>query len=281
MRAFGRRFLFEALFIVVVALVAGFAGLEWTAIVLVIGLAYLLVVAFELAVARTGTYPGEGALVRRAEPGDAPLDAVPEHRHVHVLATEAEPAAQPVLELQPEPMPEPELEPPPMPEPIPPVPTEPMPEPVPEPPPQPEPDTEAEPEPETEPESEPEPQPEPELEPEPEPQPEPEPEPEPPALELLPEPEAEDVPVAETADEEVGEEEKVVTLPVAQIPREWNVWELERLARESGGADVARDEERAYLLVYLREFASPEGTLPTDFDDLVRESFGDLLGARR
>ena len=60
---------------------------------------------------------------------------------------------------------------------------------------------------------------------------------------------------------------------------EWNVWELERLARSVGGGDAARDEEWAFLLVYLREFANPEGVLPADFDALVRESFPELVAA--
>jgi hypothetical protein len=62
-------------------------------------------------------------------------------------------------------------------------------------------------------------------------------------------------------------------------PREWNIWELERLVRAHSGADVVRDEERSYLLMYLREFASPEGHLPADFDGVVRETFGDELDA--
>jgi hypothetical protein len=62
-------------------------------------------------------------------------------------------------------------------------------------------------------------------------------------------------------------------------PREWNLWELERIVREQSGADVARDEERSFLLMYLREFASPDGVLPVDFDAVVRESFGDALDA--
>ena len=49
--------------------------------------------------------------------------------------------------------------------------------------------------------------------------------------------------------------------------------------REQSGADVARDEERSFLLMYLREFASPDGVLPVDFDAVVRESFGDALDA--
>jgi len=62
-------------------------------------------------------------------------------------------------------------------------------------------------------------------------------------------------------------------------PREWNLWDLERLAREQTGGDAARDEERSYLLMYLREFANADGVLPSDFDGIVRESFGDVLDA--
>ena len=40
------------------------------------------------------------------------------------------------------------------------------------------------------------------------------------------------------------------------------------------------DEERTFLLMYLREFAGPDGLLPLDFDGLVRDSFGELVGAR-
>jgi hypothetical protein len=56
--------------------------------------------------------------------------------------------------------------------------------------------------------------------------------------------------------------------------RQWNVWELDRAARESGRTS----EERDFLLLYLRDYAGPDGLLPLDFDALVRESFGDLLG---
>ncbi|HVM16357.1 MAG TPA: hypothetical protein VM290_02090, partial [Gaiellaceae bacterium] len=88
--------------------------------------------------------------------------------------------------------------------------------------------------------------------PEPEPEPQREPEPAPQVVELFP-----------------------------GAPREWNLWELERLARDRAGQDPVADEERSYLLMYLREFASPDGLLPPDFDALVRESFGDLLTAGR
>ena len=61
-------------------------------------------------------------------------------------------------------------------------------------------------------------------------------------------------------------------------PREWNLWELERKAREQPG-DPIRDEEWGALFLHLREFASPEGVLPEQFDELVRESFAELIQA--
>ena len=73
----------------------------------------------------------------------------------------------------------------------------------------------------------------------------------------------------------------VVDLPVRGGPHEWNLWDLERLARERHGEDPYRDEEWSALFVYLREYASPDGMLPADFDDLVRSSFGELLTAGR
>jgi hypothetical protein len=64
-------------------------------------------------------------------------------------------------------------------------------------------------------------------------------------------------------------------------PREWNVFDLERLAREGAGVDAGRDEEREFLLLYLRDFAGPDGRLPANFDGLVRDSFGELLAGSR
>jgi len=96
-----------------------------------------------------------------------------------------------------------------------------------------------------------------------------------------PEPEVEQVaepePVA-AEPEPVAEPSPVVAFVRAnEGPREWNLWELERAARDHATDDVARNEERAYLLMYLREFAGPDGVLPTDFDGLVRDAFGDML----
>jgi hypothetical protein len=252
-RTFGPRFLVEALFLLVVASITVIAGVPWKAIPLVMLLAYLLVVVFEIAASREGAFPGQDLFRGRAvePPVVEPVPPMPEPQHVHVIPRETEPTAQPVLARRLEPEPEPELEPPPAPEPIPPV-LEPL---------------LAEPTPEPE---------RPAFEPEPKPEPEPVPVPQ---LEVVPpppapEPEPEPEPV-------VVERERVVQLPVTSGPREWNLWELERLVRAHSGDDVLLDEERSFLLVYLRDFATPEGTLPVDFDGLVRESFGEFIAASR
>jgi len=216
---FGPRFVVEAIFLVAVALVAGLAALPWTAILLIMLLAWGFVAVVEWAISRAASAqaePAEGApaVVREPEP------VVP---HVRVIPTEPEPTAQPVLEAPP--APEPQL-------------------------------------------------PEPEPEPKPEPEPVPEPEPERAPLVAVRQPEPEPVPEPVAA-------ERVVALPLPATPREWNVWELERLVRQHSGADEIVDEERTFLLVYLRDFATPAGTLSVDFDDLVRESFGTLLTAER
>ena len=121
--------------------------------------------------------------------------------------------------------------------------------------------------------------------PEPEPEPIPEPRrPEPPSVvhraEPLPVPTPEPPRIAAApppAEPEPEPEPVVAYLPTSSTPREWNLWELERLIRDHAGDDVAQNEERTYLLMYLREFAGPDGTLPEDFDGLVRDAFGDLL----
>ncbi|MBA3384072.1 MAG: hypothetical protein H0T20_05395, partial [Actinobacteria bacterium] len=130
---------------------AGFAGLEWTAIVLVMVLAYLLVIVFDVAVSRTGAWPGQGAVRRRTRgraeetPAAPPAPTELEPRHVRVVPREPDPAAQPVLERVPEPIPGPELEPAPAPEPLTPAAELELEEPLPGPGPEPEPEPEPEP----------------------------------------------------------------------------------------------------------------------------------------
>ncbi len=60
-------------------------------------------------------------------------------------------------------------------------------------------------------------------------------------------------------------------------PREWNIWELERAVREYAGGDPARRREWTVTLVHLRQYANRRGTLPIEFDPLVRETFSDLI----
>ncbi|HEX5245598.1 MAG TPA: hypothetical protein VFW41_00570 [Gaiellaceae bacterium] len=119
-------------------------------------------------------------------------------------------------------------------------------------------------------------------------EPEPEPQPVPVAVEAAPEPEPRRLtPVPTPAPEPVRapaiEPEPEPELPPAAAviriggPRQWNVWDLERVAREHSGGDPVADEERTFLLMYLRDFAGADGLLPADFDDLVRQSFGGLV----
>lgn len=66
--------------------------------------------------------------------------------------------------------------------------------------------------------------------------------------------------------------------PPVPPPREWNLWDLERRAREQAG-NAPRDEEWSALFTHLRVFANADGVLPKEFDELVRESFGELIEA--
>jgi hypothetical protein len=65
--------------------------------------------------------------------------------------------------------------------------------------------------------------------------------------------------------------------PRATEPRQWNLWDLERIAREEVREHPERREEWSYLFLHLREFAHADGSLPTEFDGLVRESFAGML----
>jgi len=127
------------------------------------------------------------------------------------------------------------------------------------------------------------PEPEPEGEPEPEPEGEPEPEPVPeakPVLTVAPPPPPRPPPEPEP---ETSVEPEVVVPLVRRdsTPREWNVWDLERIASEEEDQSPARDEERAVLLMSLRQFANASGDLPVDFDPLIREAFGTALDELR
>ena len=63
--------------------------------------------------------------------------------------------------------------------------------------------------------------------------------------------------------------------------QEWNLWDLERIVRENTRRDPERRAEFSALFLHLRQFATADGTLPREFDPLVRESFGGLLERTR
>jgi hypothetical protein len=167
----------------------------------------------------------------------------------------------------------------------------------PEPPPQPESSPEPEPEPERAPEPPPRPEPEPERVPPPASEPPPEPvvaapvQEEPPPTRAEPRrsrrlrlrsvpsqrPESPPQPQAEPAAAEPAAASVVEFRPRTSEPRQWNLWDLERIAREELREHPERRDEWSYLFLHLREFAHADGSLPTEFDGLVRESFAGML----
>ena len=80
-------------------------------------------------------------------------------------------------------------------------------------------------------------------------------------------------PAPEAEPEAEPERDVTPRSPHDESSRAWNLWDLERLAETMNGGD-ARAEERALLLLHLRDFADPAGNLPPEFDPLVREVFG-------
>jgi hypothetical protein len=243
-RVFGPRTVVEAAFLVAVPVVAAALGSGMWTIIAASAVAYLLIFVLEATLWREGR-PTPAALSRLRLPS----------RNVVVKRAEPEPAVPPPAEAV-----ETVVH-----RPAPPEPPAPEPEPVPVPaasssehvrvlrr------------------------DPEPVREPEPEPEPAPEPVAERPALAAVPEL----VPVPEPEPAPAPAPSTVVPIGVGAGPRQWNLWDLERLTREHSGPDPLQDEERQYLLMYLREFADANGLLPIDFDALVRDSFGELVGAR-
>jgi len=68
--------------------------------------------------------------------------------------------------------------------------------------------------------------------------------------------------------------------PLAGLPsrRGWNLRALERLVQEQGPADPQASEAWSAYLFFLREHADHEGVLPTSFDPLIADVFGNLPG---
>ena len=189
-------------------------------------------------------------------PPPVPVGALPPPREPEPVEAEpvVEPEPEPVVEALPPPVVVPPAAAPEPPPAIEPPAPEPIPEPVAAPPPPPAP-----------PAPEPAPPPaRPPLRPVPPPPPEPAP---PPPLQPAAEP------VRPAASSDVVDLRMRATIQ----PRRWNLWDLERRARDEVPRDPIRYEEWSYLFVHLRQFATPDGSLPTEFDGLVRESFGELL----
>jgi hypothetical protein len=272
-----RRSIFRLLalagFLLTVALALWLAELRPLFVVIVMALALLLAWAVEWLSWRQELVPVVQAAEEGPEEGDVLSDVVDEPLEPEPVVAEevfepAEAVAPPVEPPAPEPEPEPEPEPVPAAEEPPaaaPEPPEPPPAVAPvEPAPAPPPPVRAVPGPPRE-----EPAPRPPLRPVPPP---PEPAAPPAAPPAPPPPVREPAPAAAARSDVID----MRTRATAQ-PRRWNLWDLETRAREHAQVDPNRAEEWSYLFVHLRQFATPDGSLPMEFDGLIRESFGDLL----
>ncbi|MCW2977186.1 MAG: hypothetical protein JWM06_2467 [Actinomycetia bacterium] len=257
-RVFGPRTVVEAAFLVAVPVAAAALGAGMWTIIAASAVAYLLIFVLEATLWREGaSMPGRPRLRMPSRPVTPKRPAAPPAPEIESVVVRPRVDAN----VAPEAVPSPE----------PPVPPEPVAAPVPAPAPEPVPQpslAEVTP---------------PEhvrvLRAEPAQTPPPEPAPEPVAerapLAAVPEPV-----LAAVAPEPVAAPSTVVPIGYGAGPRQWNLWDLERLTREHVGGDVAQDEERQFLLMYLREFADTQGLLPVDFDSLVRDSFGELVESR-
>ncbi|MGD0167220.1 MAG: hypothetical protein ABSC51_08025 [Gaiellaceae bacterium] len=68
---------------------------------------------------------------------------------------------------------------------------------------------------------------------------------------------------------------RLVSFPRAA--RGWDIWELGDLVDETPRQDPMREEERRQILYYLREYSTMGGRIPPEFEDLIYETFGDLM----
>ncbi|MDX6467780.1 MAG: hypothetical protein QOI27_2820 [Gaiellaceae bacterium] len=57
----------------------------------------------------------------------------------------------------------------------------------------------------------------------------------------------------------------------------WNLLALERLVNDRGDEFPDRRDEWSSYLYFLREYAAPDGTVPSSFDGLIQETFSELV----
>jgi putative inorganic carbon (HCO3(-)) transporter len=68
--------------------------------------------------------------------------------------------------------------------------------------------------------------------------------------------------------------------PVPAGPGIWTLPDLERAVAALREQDPERAEELGYYVVYLREYARADGSLPASFDAMIDDVLGDLIAAR-
>jgi capsular polysaccharide biosynthesis protein len=104
------------------------------------------------------------------------------------------------------------------------------------------------------------------------------------ALERKPEPERERAqaprhPVAELVATRTAPPGPAPAAPAAGEDQTgaWNLMVLERLVNDRGEEFPDRRDEWTSYLYFLREYAAPDGTVPSSFDGLIQETFSELV----
>jgi hypothetical protein len=93
-------------------------------------------------------------------------------------------------------------------------------------------------------------------------------------------PQPERVPAPEPTPAHAAPPTPAPALAPAARANQWNLWELERAMQADPEPDTDRAYERSALIVFLRDYASSDGQLPPEFDELVRDAFAELLAVR-
>jgi hypothetical protein len=57
----------------------------------------------------------------------------------------------------------------------------------------------------------------------------------------------------------------------------WNLLVLERLVNDRGADFPDKRDEWISYLYFLREYAEPDGTVPSSFDWLIQDTFSELV----
>jgi capsular polysaccharide biosynthesis protein/chaperonin cofactor prefoldin len=97
------------------------------------------------------------------------------------------------------------------------------------------------------------------------------------ALERKPEPLPEPVVPAALVDAQEASPGPALGADGEEARGAWNLLVLERLVNDRGGDFPGKRDEWISYLYFLREYAEPDGTMPSSFDRLIQDTFSELV----